>query len=114
MLDGKAVNARISTGPNTGNLFATGVAAHEYNVPSGTYTSAYAGTGTIVLGDGAMWFGEQDRIGRSDANGNITEYAMVQPLQLVAGPDGAVWFTTYMIRRRACRASCAASRPTVR
>jgi streptogramin lyase len=49
----------------------------------------------MLGGDGAMWFGEQNGIGRSDANGNITEYPMVQPQQLVAGPDGAVWFTTY-------------------
>ncbi|HTD33880.1 MAG TPA: hypothetical protein VK665_09490 [Candidatus Elarobacter sp.] len=103
--DGKAaVNARISTTFNTtpgfgGAIFATSLAAHEYAVPSGTPASSNAGTGTIVMGgDGAMWFGEQNGVGRADASGTITEYPMVQPQQMVRGADGAVWFTTYYDR----------------
>jgi hypothetical protein len=98
--DGKAANARILTsfnGPGSGGaLFATSIAAHEYTVPSGAQTASNAGTGTIVMGgDGAMWFGEQTGVGRATPTGTITEYPMVQPQQMVRGPDGAVWFTTY-------------------
>ncbi|HEX3464405.1 MAG TPA: hypothetical protein VHS78_10200 [Candidatus Elarobacter sp.] len=95
--DGGASNARISasfTGAASA-LFASAVAAHEYAIPSGTLAASNAGTGTIVLGgDGAMWFGEQNGVGRIDANGAITEYPMVQPQVMVRGADGAVWFTT--------------------
>jgi streptogramin lyase len=96
--DGKALNVRIApSGINgSGDLYIATVVAHEYAVPSGTVAAANAGTGTIVLGgDGAMWFGLQNGIGRADAAGTIAEYPMVQPQQLVRGPDGAVWFTTY-------------------
>lgn len=96
--DGSASNARISaslTGSGV-TLFASAVAAHEYAIPSGTLAASNAGTGTIVQGgDGAMWFGEQNGVGRVDANGAITEYPMVQPQLMVRGADGAVWFTTY-------------------
>jgi virginiamycin B lyase len=56
----------------------------------------------IVLGsDGNMWFTEShidvSKIGRIDANGNITEFVVPtpfsQPSDIVSGPDGALWFT---------------------
>lgn len=96
-LDGHVVN--LTVGSTLGGVeasFATSLATREYAIPSGTAASANAGTGTIVLGgDGAMWFGEQNGIGRVTTSGAITEFPMVQPQRLVLGPDGAVWFTTY-------------------
>jgi hypothetical protein len=96
--DGSAVNARISASFNGSGiaLFASAVPAQEYAIPSGQQAASNAGTGTIVQGgDGAMWFGEQNGVGRVDANGAITEYPMVQPQVMVRGADGAVWFTTF-------------------
>ena len=96
--DGSAANARISASFSGSGiaLFASAVPAHEYAIPSGTLAASNAGTGTIVQGgDGAMWFGEQNGVGRVDANGAITEYPMVQPQVMVRGADGAVWFTTF-------------------
>jgi hypothetical protein len=99
--DGKASNARISTTLSTapgsgGALFASSLRAHEYAIPSGVPSSSNAGTGTIVMGgDGAMWFGENNGVGRVTASGTITEYHTVQPQVMVKGADGAVWFSTY-------------------
>ena len=95
--DGKPVNARVSYPgvPTGGDLFASSLPVHEFTSPSGQVTATNAGNGTIVLGsDGAMWFGEQNGIGRVDTSGAITEYPTAQPQQLVRGPDDAVWFTT--------------------
>lgn len=96
--DGGLANVRVSTTLTSSGAdgFAAAPIVHEYVVPSGTLVTSNAGTGTIVMGgDGAMWFGEQNGVGRVDASGRITEYPMVQPQQMVRGADGAVWFTTY-------------------
>ena len=96
--DGGVANARISSAlaGSGSDGFASGVAAHEYAVPSGTPATSNSGTGTIVLGgDGAMWFGEQNGVGRVDTSGHITEYpSAAQPQVMVRGPDGAVWFSS--------------------
>ena len=56
----------------------------------------------ITLGaDGNLWFTESNidvsQIARIDASGNITEFVVPtrfsQPDDIVAGPDGALWFT---------------------
>ncbi|MDB5042518.1 MAG: hypothetical protein JWN27_3244 [Candidatus Eremiobacteraeota bacterium] len=96
--DGKALNVRITVGlPGAGSAaFASALPAREFAIPSGTLAQSNAGTGTIVQGgDGAMWFGEQNGVGRITTAGAITEFPMVQPQQMVRGADGAVWFTTY-------------------
>ncbi len=69
-------NAFIATGPYNGTTFASGVGSHEYRIPSGTPAMASAGTGTIVEGgDGAMWFGERNGVGRVTTAGTFTETA---------------------------------------
>jgi len=58
-----------------------------------------AGPTTIITAsDNAVWFVESNvhKIGRSDANGTITEYpisATAVIVDMTAGPDGNIWFT---------------------
>src|SRR5204862_4892249 len=80
-----------------------------------TYTSPTSGAGASALTvgpDGNIWFAEQgaNKIGKVTPDGTITEYPIpdttqdigfssgpvsvgASPADLVAGPDGAIWFT---------------------
>jgi virginiamycin B lyase len=83
-------------------LFAAGPAGHfkSFRIPTASSDPRH-----ITLGsDGNMWFTESNinvnQIGRIDAGGNITEFAIPpefgqgsQPDDIVSGPDGALWFT---------------------
>jgi virginiamycin B lyase len=59
----------------------------------------FAGFGGIVTGsDGALWFANENTIGRITTRGQMTLYASTSTnpfdsFAIVAGPDGALWFT---------------------
>jgi virginiamycin B lyase len=76
----------------------TSGAFNEYRLPAST------APGHIVAGpDGALWFTEQGdayKIGRITTSGAFTEYPLppsqvVPLLDIVVGPDKALWFLTY-------------------
>ena len=50
-------------------------------------------------GDGAMWFGEVNAIGRIDNAGNVTHFVIsgqVDGESMTTGPNGTIWFTSTM------------------
>jgi virginiamycin B lyase len=78
-----------------------------YPIPGDYLTAAYSPEGITVGPDNNLWFTEFDneafgnishgRIGRITTSGVHTEFALPEGSQatgpIVAGPDGAVWFT---------------------
>lgn len=62
-------------------------------------TANAAPTGITTAADGSVWFTERNanKLGRIDAHGALTEYAVPTaasaPEQITAGRDGNVWFT---------------------
>jgi virginiamycin B lyase len=69
-------------------------AVHSYLTPGGGFPLdlAFAPDGK------SLWYTEEfnDRVGHMTLDGTFTEYdlaAGVTPLRIVAGPDGAMWFT---------------------
>jgi hypothetical protein len=66
---------------------------------SGFATSTGVGVRGIATGsDGALWFGEGNKIARITTSGALTEFALPTTSTgnlcgVAAGPDGAVWFT---------------------
>jgi streptogramin lyase len=107
---GRGCCGQITAGPD-GNLWFTGQDDNgigeigtittagditEYPISAPGATPAHITTGP----DGNVWFTDQSgNIGRVDASGSITEYAVPvnphggQPNDIVTGPDGALWFT---------------------
>jgi streptogramin lyase len=97
------------TANQIGRMTTAGVVTNEYPIPT-----VASGTLKITVGsDGALWFTEnaQAKIGRVSTGGGFTEYSTAgfsgsqtcgsppclstasQPHSIVAGPDGALWFT---------------------
>jgi virginiamycin B lyase len=77
--------------PNIGRITTTGVVT-EY-----AYPTNFANARGITLGpDGNVWFCENTgaQIGRITTAGTITEFPVAHPpSEIVAGLDGALWFT---------------------
>lgn len=96
--DGKPVNATISIpGGVDAAFFGSSIPSKRYAIPSGTTTvSTNTGTGSMIAApDGAVWFGEQNGLGRIDANGAIAEHPIdPPPNSLAVGPDSAIWYVT--------------------
>ena len=69
---------------------AAGQTVTVYRLPSGGHPVM------IVPGPGGMWFTEEEnRLGRIDVRGNVTEFPVaLQPVGLAAAPDGNLWFTS--------------------
>jgi len=81
----------------------------EYELPSAPYAPSRGPYGIATGPDGALWFTELyvNKIGRITTTGVFTEYALPsihpipgnpyerpgEPYLIVAGPDGAMWFT---------------------
>jgi virginiamycin B lyase len=66
----------------------------EYPLPAARRYPSTIGAGP----DGAVWFVEEQHIGRVSSRGSITEYAAPNLRAtsingLITGPDAAVWFT---------------------
>lgn len=96
----------ITTGPG-GNLWfgdCNTSSGHEVieMTTAGTLVNLYPASGlgiaSLATGpDGALWFTESSgKIGRIDANGNLTEASLPsgdRPGAIAPGPDGNMWFT---------------------
>jgi virginiamycin B lyase len=114
----------ITTGPDgalwftetgkIGRITTTGT-VREYALPSGR-----SGANITPGPDGALWFTEpaSSRIGRITTSGVITEFTVPgictagygcptipKPQSIVAGPDGALWFTEQIFSRSLSRTS---------
>jgi virginiamycin B lyase len=92
---------------------STAFAIDEFNVP----TASSQPSGIAVGPDGAIWFTEENssgtpkaKIGRLDPAGaapgtsnGFTEYSIptdfASPSKIVAGPDGALWFTEFAVNK---------------
>jgi virginiamycin B lyase len=107
---------RVAAGPD-GNVWFTGTRTISISpsvvdnrigfiTPAGQATTyrlpAGSDTGDLTVGpDGNAWFLESgaNRIGRCTPGGAITSYPIpspdAMPTSIVAGPDGALWFTEY-------------------
>jgi len=94
-----------STGSAVGRIDSSG-SVTEFGVPADS-TGIAGSLNSITAGpDGAMWFTDPTtfapRIGRVDASGKVTLFDLpmngtpgfsgAEPLRIIDGPDGALWF----------------------
>jgi virginiamycin B lyase len=74
-----------------------GLDRFDARLPSDDLAMAFDPRGISVGPDGALWFGEIDRIMRMTQDGMLTAFPLphsggASPRATVAGPDGNVWF----------------------
>lgn len=89
-------NAWVSTMDDSGN-------AQLLRVTPAGKTSSFAlpeAAGTLAFGpDGNLWAGAGGEIDRISTSGVVSRFSLPNdfdtPFNIVAGPDGAMWFTTY-------------------
>ncbi len=94
-------NALRPRSPRRRRLLADGLEPRvvlSVDVTTFPLASATARPKSPTIGpDGAIWFVDQNSIGRIDLGGDSTEFALprdgMNPGEIVAGRDGALWFT---------------------